>query len=66
MDPDRVIEVYKNIRIARGFSYEYLADQIGVAKSSLWSWENRKTKVTLENAIKWGEALGIYFRLVFE
>lgn len=55
---------YKNLkflRISRGISQQYIADKIGVNRSTISYWENNKADPTMNNVIELAALLDISF-----
>lgn len=49
----------KQLRKAKGFSLEELANQTGMSKSYIWELENRPANPTTEKLSKLADALGV-------
>jgi putative transcriptional regulator len=46
------LEKLKEIRMNAGFTYQQVADQIGISKEYYWMIENGKRRLTYELAVK--------------
>lgn len=54
-----IIEELKSKRKETGASQKSIANQIGVTKEIVGKWENGKRGITLKNAIKYAQAVGL-------
>lgn len=42
----------KEMRINSGFTYQHVANEVGISKEYYWMIENGKRRLTYENAVK--------------
>ena len=49
----------KNIRQEKGLSVQYMADKLGINRSSYWRYENGKRKVDIDTLKKIAEILEV-------
>ena len=51
----------KAARVNKGLTQQELADEVKVAKKTVWSWENGKTKPTIDKIEPLCLALGVEY-----
>lgn len=51
----------KAARVNMGLTQQELADEVKVAKKTVWSWENGKTKPTIDKIEPLCNALGVEY-----
>lgn len=71
MDKERFAHMLWKSRTDVGMSQEYMAEQVGVSKKTIWNWENGVSVPDLYQGIQWFNALNTnpmkyYYGYVFE
>lgn len=53
------MESLKKVRESKGLSVKYMADKLGVDRSTYWRYENGKRKISIETIKKVAEILDV-------